>query len=355
MTRLERYVATRLLRPIVAVFTVTVVIVLAFYISRYLGDAVVERLDLATVGRLAALRLALFFDVLLPASLFLGVVIGLARLQIDGEIVALAALGCGRTVVLRAVLAIALSGMLVVVLLSHVFRPWGYAQLYRIEAETAVRVDLGRVEPGRFEVGDREWVFFAARRDGDALLDVVVHQRLENQRNLLRARRLTQHDLDDGRIGLRFDGDVRFYHVDLDGDADLVSRSESLMVLMDPPPPTERERLRRALAYSDLLRRGGALEWAELQWRSMMPLSVVLLLLTALLIARIQPRQGQTGRLLEASLLVALYFSVVGTLTDRIDSGAIPVWPGLFWVPIILVPVVAVMYWRRWSGPGSPL
>lgn len=355
MNRLERYIALQLLRPVIGVFFVVLVIVLAFYFSRYLADAVVERLSLQAVAQLATLKVMLFFDVLIPGAVFLGIIVGLGRLQSGYEVTALAAAGVGRQSVVRAVLVVALAGLVLVGLLTHIFRPWAYEHLYRMEGEMAAQVDLDRVEPGRFEIGDEQWMIFAERRAGDALANVLVHQRLPTYRNLLRAERLEQRSLADGTIALDFIGNVRFYRLEQDGDADLVNRSETLTVILDPPPPVERNRIRRALPFGRLIDAAGALEWGELQWRTLMPLSVVLLAFNALALARINPRKGQASKLIVASVVVALYFSVLATLADRVDSESIPLWPGLFWLPIVLAPLLALKLWQQWRGPGAPL
>jgi len=355
VNRLERYIALQLLRPVIGVFFVVLVIVLAFYFSRYLADAVVERLSLQAVAQLATLKVTLFLDVLIPGSVFLGIVVGLGRLQGGYEITALAAAGVGRESVVRAVLVIALAGLVLVGLLTHVFRPWAYDHLYSLEGEMAARVDLDRVEPGRFEIGDEQWMIFAERRDGDALANVLVHQRLPTYRNLLRAERLEQRDAGDGTIALDFLGNVRFYRLEQDGDADLVNRSDTLTITLDPPPPVERNRIRRALPFGRLVASAGALEWGELQWRTLMPLSVVLLAFTAVALGRIDPRRGKTSKLIVASVVVAFYFSVLGTLAERVDSETIPIWPGLFWLPLVAIPLLALKLWWQWRGPGAPL
>lgn len=355
MSRIERYVAGQLARPVIGVFFVVLVIVLAFYFSRYLGDAVIERFSLAAVAGLTLLKVTLFLDVLVPGAVFLGIVIGLGRLQAAFEITAMSAAGVGRGAIVRSVLLIALIGLLIVAAVTHFYRPWAYERLYAMEGEMAARVDLDRVEPGRFEVGDEEWMIFAEERDGEALSRVLVHQRLPTYLNLLRAERLAQRTLPDGTIALDFTGNVRFYRLERGGDADLVNRSAALTVLLDPPPPVERQRIRRALSFERLIEAEGALEWGEFQWRTVMPLSVVLLGFTALAIARINPRQGRTSNLIAASVVVSLYFSVIGMLAERVDAGTIAIWPGLFWLPIVLVPLLALRLWLQWRGPGAPL
>ena len=57
MTRMQRYLVVQLARPVIGVFFVVLVIVLAFYLSRYLSDAVIERLSIGAVARLALLKI----------------------------------------------------------------------------------------------------------------------------------------------------------------------------------------------------------------------------------------------------------------------------------------------------------
>ncbi|MBY6205353.1 LptF/LptG family permease [Halomonas denitrificans] len=355
MKRIERYVAAQLLRPIFGVFSVVLLVMLAYYFSSYLADAVIDRLSIGAVVTLATLKLGLFFDVLIPAAIFLGTITGLGRLQSGYEMTAIAASGVGRARIVRAVLAIALLGVLLVAAITHVFRPWAYETLYRMEGELVARVDLSRVEPGRFEIGDEEWMIFAEARDGSVLYDVLVHQRTPTYRNLLRAEQLAQRDGADGSIALEFSGDVRSYRLQQGGDADLVGRSERLVVQFDPPEPVEPSRKRRELGLTELMAGGGALEWGELQWRTLMPLSVVVLAGLALAVARINPRHGQTSRVILATVLVTLYFAAVGTLANRVDAATMPIWPGLFWAPLGTLVFVGLRLWRNWRGPGAPL
>ena len=356
MRRIERYLVMQLMRPIIGVFAVVFAIVLAFFLSSYLADAVIDRLSVGSVALLTGLRLGLFLDVLIPASIMLGMVIALGRLQSGYEMTAIAAAGVGRVAIVRAVMIVALLGLMLVLVLSHVFRPWAYGLLYQMEGELVTRVDLSRVEPGRFEIGDEQWVIFAERRNDQVLEEVLVHQRLPAYRNLLRAERLEQQVQPDGSVGLLFSGNVRSYRLESGGgDADLISHSGQLLVRFDPPAPDARNRIRRALNLSELMDNPGALEWGELQWRMLSPLSAILLALTALAIARINPRRGQAAKVVSASLLTALYFAVVGMLANRIDAETIPIWPGLFWLPVVIVPLLLMRFWHSWRGPGAPI
>lgn len=355
MARLERYLAGQMLRPMLGVFGVVLVIMLVSYFSQYLAEAVVQRLSLSAVAALAGLKLALNLDVLVPAAVFLGVVLGLSRLQTHYEITALAAAGAGRRRIVRAVTWLAVIGLLVVLALDMAFRPWGYDRLYALQGELLSRVDLSRVEPGRFEIGDDEWLIFAEGQQGQQLQGVLVHQRLPGFRNVLRAETLDQEHLADGSMRLVFRGNVHFYRLERAGGTDVFSRFRRLNVDFTPPPPVERERRRRAMGLEELLEAGGRLEMGELQWRLVTPLSVPVLAMVGLVIGRVHPRRGQAGRLVTASLIVAGYFGVLGVLANWVDAGSIPAWPGLLWLPAISFPLATVALLLRWRGAGPPL
>lgn len=352
---IERYLAREILRPVVGVFSFLLVVVLVFYASQLLARAALEGLPMEIVARMAFLRLGLFFDVLIPISMLLGMVVGLGRLQAAHEITALAAAGGGRRrIVIALLLWVALLAVLVA-LASMVFRPWAYATLYELERELAAELNLDRVEPGRFQVGDQQWLIYAeSRRDG-ALEDVLVRQRADRFSGLLRARRLTQKDEEEGALRLIFEGDVRSYTMAGDGEPDLVAVFDRFDVLLQVRAPPRREQLRRAMSMVTLAGTTEPIEMAELQWRLVAPVSVIALALAGIALSRINPRLGQSARVLSATLAATVYFSGLGVLINWIEQGRLAFWPGAFLAPLIVLIALVIRYWLVQRGPGAPL
>ncbi|MEN1729306.1 MAG: LptF/LptG family permease, partial [Pseudomonadota bacterium] len=211
MRLIRRYLAREILRPAVSVLLFLLVVVLVFYASQLLGEAAAESLPIGTVMTMALLRLGLYLDVLIPASILLGMVIGLGRLQAGYEIIALAAGGTGRRQILSS-LAIWLMGIAVMVgLLTMIFRPWAYATLYQLERYLAAELDLSRIEPGRFQVGDEQWLIYAEAASDGGLDRVLVHQRQPGFDGLLKAQRLEQEQVSPGLMRLVFTGEVQSY------------------------------------------------------------------------------------------------------------------------------------------------
>ncbi len=352
--RIERHIAREVIKPVIGTLIVLVAVVVAYYAAEYLGQAAAEQLPARVVVMLTALRIGVFLDVILPAALFLGIVLGLGRLQSDYEITALAAAGGGRRHVIKALAIPALLVALAVLILAGWFRPYAYATLYDVESRLAVRVDLSRVEPGRFHVGDEEWMIFAEGRYGDMLRDVVVQQSTNGQAHLIRSRFLHQEADADDRYRLVFTGGVSSYRLGGEG-ANLEGRFSTLTVRFDPPLPPTRQEMRRALTGTELLASGGPVEMAEFQWRAVAPVSAILLALAGVGLSRINPRMGQSARILTASLVMVLYFAVLGVAVSWVESGQIPVALGIWPVPGGFLAVLAVRFWISQRGPGAPL
>lgn len=355
MRRLERYLAVRVLLPTLATLAVLVVVALVYYANRFLAEAVSELLPMNRVAAMTALKLGLLMDTLVPAAATLGVVIGLGRLQAGQEITAMAAGGFGRRRVLRALAVPILALTLVAAGVSNVFRPWAYEALYQLQVETRSELGLGKVQAGRFESVDREWVVFAESHDGPALANVMVHRRLPGSELLLRAERLREATRPNGGRELVLSGNVRVYRLLDDGRKEIVGQFQTFSLDYMPPPAPGRTQLRRAEPLSALLASDDAYYHAELQWRIVAPSSVLILSLAGLLLSRVDARKGQASRILAASLLVVVWFSLLSVTINWIEAGRLPDWPGALWLPIILLSALATHMRRRALRPGPLL
>jgi len=294
-------------------------------------------------------------DVLVPAALILGLVIGLGRLQAGHELVALAALGGGRYRLVSALALPVLGLTLLVAVVSLLYRPWAFASLYGLEAAVAGSLDLSRVEPGRFTPLGRDWLLFAEGSDGAALEQVLVHRHGDDEGGVLRAHRLHQEAGEAGRQRLVFTGGVGMFQPGRHGGPDVLAHFERLEVLFKPPSPPVRKRLRRALSFDELRQSNDPVYLAELQRRLLAPLSVPLLALAGLALGRIAPRRGQSARVLGATLMLALYFSVLGVLMEWLEEGRLAPWPGVLWLPLTAMGLLLLRYRLAHRGPGTPL
>jgi lipopolysaccharide export system permease protein len=90
---------------------------------------------------------------------------------------------------------------------------------------------------------------------------------------------------------------------------------------------------------------------AELQWRTAMPVSAVLLCLLAVPLGRTSPRQGRAVRILLAAILYVGYRTLLGTAKSWVGDGVLPVVPGL-WVVHAACLATALVLGRAWRTVG---
>ena len=76
---------------------------------------------------------------------------------------------------------------------------------------------------------------------------------------------------------------------------------------------------------------------AELQWRIAIPLSLPFLVLIAVPLSAVDPRQGRFGRMLPALLLYLGYFLLLLASRRVMEDGKLPSYIGLWWVHVVML------------------
>jgi len=353
---LERYLSREVLRPMIGLSVFLLSVVLIFYASRFLGRAATDGLPIELVGLMVGLRLGLFLDILIPCALLLGMLIGFGRLQSAHETDAVISSGVAPSRFLRLLGVYVVLVAVVVLALSGWFRPWAYQTLYQLEAEMAADLTIERIEPGRFQVGGRHWLVYAEGRDGQGLTEVMIHYRDDDRheaglssdtRSLLTAQRMQQRVDEDGVVRLQLTGQVRSYSLDQARAHDMVASFEQLELIIQPLPLIEREQVRRALSNSVLWRHTGRMELAELQWRLVAPMTVLVFAFTAVTLGRRPPRSQSSWPILAGLLVATAYFSVLGVFISAVEQARLSAWPGAFWVPVGLLLIMTGVRWIR--------
>jgi len=110
-----------------------------------------------------------------------------------------------------------------------------------------------------------------------------------------------------------------------------------------------------AVPTSVLWKSGGRKAVAEWQRRLSYPVSVLVLALIAVPLARFRPATSPVYPLWSGVMLFALYFNLLGTGQLWLEQGRMPGWPGLWWVHGLMLLALPVFThtWRsrpRWRS-----
>ena len=322
--------------PTLAGFALLLLMVSAFNAAALLSDAAYSRIPMNQVFTLIGLRDLIAAEVLLPTSLYMGVLTTLNQWHRDREAFALYGAGVVPT---RAALPVWMVSFIVcagVAALSLYARPWAYMESYRLNA-SAAQLTTRAMQPDHFYSFGPDLVLMASSIDPDgvAMHDVFVESQDASSARVIRAEsgRIFGADATSRqRIELR--GGIS-YAVSETTRADRTSEFETLVYYASSEPTSEIMNKRRAAPTRNLLGAVNPKERAELQWRFCLPVIAFFMTLIAVEIARTLPGSSPYPRLFAGIGIYALIFNLGAVGRTWLENDQVAPIPGMLWVPLL--------------------
>ncbi|NCT66807.1 MAG: LPS export ABC transporter permease LptF [Rhodanobacteraceae bacterium] len=355
---IDRY----LLRELAASFLAASVILLLVMV----GGAVADLLAKIARGRIPAdllftligLRTLGALNILLPLATLLGVLLAYGRLWRDSEMAVLQSSGLDLRGQVRPLALFALPVALVLGVVSFWLAPAADRLAQALLTEANRSLIVAGLEPGRFvELPGRDGVIYVGEMSSDGTQFkrmFIESERPDKDTGKTRIDVITAthgylyHDADGvGRYialqdGFRVEGKLG------EDDYRLMRFARNDIRLPDAATDDSATSVKRAASTGELLRASDdAVMRAELHWRLGAPLSVLVLALLALPLAKSSPREPRYARLLLALLAWLVYYN--GLLLGRawLSQGKLAMGFGLWWV---YLPALAIAAWLLWSG-----
>jgi lipopolysaccharide export system permease protein len=329
--------------------TVLVFIFGCYIATRFWEDAVHGLLTGTTVFQLVLLRIIIAFEVLLPTTFYLSVVIALSRFYSNGEIIAMFASGINMARITLDVFILSLMVAVIVSVLSLSIRPWAWTQFFLLKAQSEAQFDLTRMQGGNFyEVDGGDRVIFADKVDsqGNRAEGVFILNKKNNSLQIIYADQANQYkdETSDNPIIAFKNGHL--YDFPTSGDKGVILQFENAVMPLRPHYTVLPGHKVKAAATRTLVPPDNLEEIAELEWRITTPLSSILLALLAIPLSRSSSRQGQRANTLTAILIFAVYYNFSAITKKLVSQGVIGVLPGIFWGQLLLVACLVLLTWR---------
>ncbi|WP_028117844.1 LPS export ABC transporter permease LptF [Ferrimonas senticii] len=345
---LLKYLLKEAFKSQMAVLAVLVTIFVSQQFVRILADATDGELPGQLVMTLLALNLPELLTLILPLSLFLGVMTAHGRMYADSEMTVLHAVGVSEWYVTRVTLLLALLMAAIAGYSSMYLGPWADEQKYQVLDKAKAEAGLSAIVQGRFQkTANGEAVLYVEETEGGRLSKVFVAQLPKGNPNQVRDQEDAKTALvmaQSGRISEAQDGSRRLHLDDANRISGIINQLEYRQATFGEyemeirEQQTEaRQRKMSALTLQQLLADGSLDAWAELHWRIAIPLSLPLLVLIAVPLSRVQPRQGKYAKMIPAILMFLGYFGLLMTGRNAIENGSIPVWLGLWWIHLAML------------------
>jgi len=339
--RIFKYLINETFKSQLAVLFILMTIFVSQKFVRVLSDASEGDIPGTIIFQLLSLNLPALLSLILPLSLFLGILLAHGRIYADNEMTVLHACGVSEWYVTRVTLVLSLVLALATAALTLWAVPWALDQEQKIEDKARADSGLTALMPGRFQqASNQKAVIFIEAQGDEGQLDNVFVAQHQHEQGQLQSGSVVMAD--GGRViteasgeqwlelnnGKRFAGDADSYQL---------MQFDSYRLQIKEQPVNEQIRKLEAYSTQELLQESGAAAVAEFQWRVAIPLAMPLLTLIAVPLSRVNPRQGKFARMAPALLIYLGYFLLLMAAKSAVRDGVIPTAIGLWWIHIGLL------------------
>ncbi|SER14123.1 lipopolysaccharide export system permease protein [Solimonas aquatica] len=318
---------------------------------RFVAEAALGRIPAGTILPLIGLQSLQFFAYLMPATVLLAVMMCFMRLHDDRELSALFGCGVSPYAIARPLAVAALLCAAIAATLSLYVSPWA-ARTFDSSVKAA-RAAMGRsaLHAGELrELSGGRAVIYAGEQGNDTLLSPLFAWRgLDNGEQILVAHDGRWLTLPDGNGEIDVNNGEFTRLLPKATEQARFASGQMRVSLADPELPPSR---RRYDSTASLWKDRDPVAQAELQRRIGLPLSCLLMVTLAFVLAPFAPRAPTRARMAGALLVYAVYNQLLTAAQRWTEKGTLSVMIGQWWVHALLALALGFMLLRRYGGLG---
>lgn len=333
-----RYLLNEVGRTQLGVFIVLMTIFISQKFVRILGDASDGDIPGQMILTFMGLTIPHLMGIMLPLSLFLGILLAYGRIYADNEMTVFHACGVSEWYVVRVTLVAAVITALITGAFTLYLSPLAAEKEYQVKEQLSKDVGLSVLMPGRFQKtsNDDAVVYIQDMNDDNELQKVFVAQLPKNadksleQVNLIYAAKGKVFEDENGAQHLVMDMGNRYERNTTTNEFQTMSFASYEMQIQEQKIEERRRKL-TAIPTLLLLQNDDHESNAEVQWRLAFPLSVLILTLIAVPLSVVNPRQGKFAKMFPALMLFLGYYllltSARSAMDDQIIAPQVGLWP----------------------------
>lgn len=345
---MDRMIMLDLLKTIFSVLVVLVIIIVSRNFIKILKMAVDGIISTEAIVSILGLKIVLASVTFIVPAVFVGVLMVLGRMYRDQEMSAFSSAGVGVWQLYRSVFKMIMPISLLATWMSLSLSPWAADQVEQVIYEQKQSIGVRAIGEGKFsEYNSGDLIFYVEKiTDDNVMHDVFVQNKRENDIGILTAERAEVRPIKGGLYivflhGERISGkagEVDFVFETFDQYGMRLEDSSEIKINSIEGIPTRQ-----------LLNTQKIEELRELHRRLSVPISILLLTLMAVPVAKGSPRSGVYGNLIAAFLIYFSFSNFEKVAGSWMVAGDIPVWLG-FWGVYLLASGVIIFLLVRLYG-----
>lgn len=349
-----RYLTAEVFKSQFAVFLVLMSIFLSQTFVRVLADASAGKIPGYLVASIIGLRFPQLAAIILPLSVFLGIMLAYGRIYTDNEMSVLKACGVSEWFVTRITLVFAFLVAILGGAITMYLSPMATEYEYQVRESAAAEGVLSTLTAGRFhKAGKGDSVVFVheIERSQSQMKKVFVAKASENGvESVVYSRAGQLVEKENGEQDLQLTGGQRYFLAD-ENNPQRLTFSEYQIQMQDQAVERRRRNF-AALPTMELAKSDDLNAIAEFQWRIAIPLSIPILAMLAVPLSSVNPRQGRFGKMVPGLGIFFGYYILLVIAKSGLEDGVIPTSVGLWWIHLLGLMLAALLLLKDRSTGG---
>lgn len=328
-----RYLIRETLKSQFAIFFVLFLVFLSQKFIRVLADASDGEIPARMILSIVGLNMPAMGLLMLPLSLYIGILLTFGRLYAESEITVMNATGIGNKFLIRAALYLAIITSSVAAFNAFWLAPWSQDKEAQLIEQLAAESSVDLLQKGQFQRSpDGSSVVFIDNIESRKLQNVFVAQ-LAPRQSILPSVMFSDSgevkELSDGRQMITMHNGVRYEGVPTRLDY-MITRFDQYEGLIGQRSVKAKGRDWQETPTLALIRNPDSRAQAELQWRISLVLCIPLLTMLVVPLSAVNPRQGRFAKMGPAILIYLTYFLTISAMKSALEDGTIPIEIGMW-------------------------
>ena len=325
---IRRYLTKETMKTQGAILFILLLIFFSQKLIRILSSAIDGSIPRDLIMPLLVLGVSNMADLILPLSLFLGVLVTFGRLYSDSEMVAMHACGVKKRLNYQVVFLLCVMTCTLTALNSLWFGPWSSVKQDQLVENAKINPSLAGLLAGQFQqTPDGNSVIYIGNVDNNKLDNVFIAQinPRNNQRPsiIIANKGKTEEDADGNQIitledANRYEGTAQLKDFRISNFHNYLGiiKPKELDTNVDDDKADVQQ-----LGLLELHQNSTAKAQAELYWRLTLIISVPLMAFLVIPLSVSNPRQGRLAQILPALLLYLVYFLISSSVKANAGKG----------------------------------
>ncbi len=357
LTILQKYLFREWLLAFLAITVVLMMVMLGVLLGNLLGDVAKGSLPATLLGQQLFYQLPEALGLIIPLSLFLGLMTGLGRLYRDNEMAVMWATGFRGRDLFKPLMFLVIP-LFILLLVNGFVLMSGAARAADAAIDKAYKsAVLWGLRPATFHSlrkGDLVIYIESMGTDGNSLNNVFLLNRGAGQEEGKLGREQSWF-AKSGRFWVEKETGKRFIELQ---DGEIIERDlktkelqklsfeRAQLIIPENEQKTKKDNARR-LDSRELLASSTVADKAELHWRGISAVMALLMAILAIPLSHVAPRDSRGGRIVIGLLVYVMYINLLTVARGWLVVGKLPSMLGLWWVHAIFFLLAAVWIWLQ--------